>query len=114
MSKGKESYQELVESSSYDKAINICGVQGNRLLRSFKIQDRIRKLFNEMLTDEFVDGELSKVVAQDHDLSSKMAAVREFNKLKARITDRIQHSGEVKFSKMEEMSNEDLAKLTEG
>ncbi len=40
------------------------------------------------MTENFVDSQLMKVIIQDGDKPSKMAGVREFNKLKNRIFDR--------------------------
>lgn len=81
---------KLVENSEYDKSIHVCAVEGRKLLRKPVINDRITQLLNEWMTEQNVDGELAKVIQQDRDLNSKVAAVREFNKLKARITDKIE------------------------
>lgn len=80
--------KEIPGTSEYDKAYNTCSVNGSRLLRSNKIQAFIRKCLNEMLTDEVVDGELVKTILQNYELPSKMAAIREYNKLKQRITEK--------------------------
>jgi hypothetical protein len=77
------------ERSEYDKAYNVCSVEGARLLRSPRIQARLNELLKSMFTDEIADREHMKVMLQNRDLPSKMAAIREFNKLKARITEKI-------------------------
>ncbi len=74
--------------SDYEKSHLVCRVMAHKLLTKTNIQKRMVVLLNELLTDEFVDSELAKVVAQDHELPSKMAGIREFNKLKQRIIER--------------------------
>lgn len=86
--KGHE-HEKLVEPSTRRKALNVCGVEGHRLLRNPKILERITTLLNEALTDSFVDAELYKVIRQSHDLGPKVRAITEYNKLKQRITDRL-------------------------
>lgn len=49
------------------------------------------------LNEETVDRELAFVIFQSADIPSKVAAIREYNKLKARITDKLEHSGEQKI-----------------
>lgn len=86
---GEGAKQILVEKSTYDKAINVCAVEGARLIRNPKIQKRITELFNELLADDVVDKELVKVILQDDDLRPKVAAISEYNKLRQRITDKV-------------------------
>lgn len=74
--------------SEYDLAYNVCAVTSSRSLRSAKVQLRVRELLNELLKDDVVDSELAKVIRQNHKLESKMAAIREYNKLKGRIIDK--------------------------
>jgi hypothetical protein len=78
---------KLIEPSEYDKAYNVCSVQGHRLLRNTKVQERIVALRNELLKDEVVDSELSKVIKQNKDFTPKVAAIKEYNKLRGRIID---------------------------
>jgi hypothetical protein len=81
--------RKCIQKSTRRKAYDVCSVHGNRLVRSSKIQDRITKLYNELLRDDIVDRELSKVIMQDQERAPKIAAIREFNKLKQRITDKV-------------------------
>lgn len=78
---------KVILRSSYDRACQLCAVEGKRLLRKPKIQSLKVKLLNELMTNEVIDAELMKVVKQDEDRASKVAAMREFNKLKNRTTD---------------------------
>lgn len=84
--------------SEYDLAYHTCSSLGSRLLRNDRIQNRITALLNEMLRDDVVDAELVKTILQDHKLDAKIAAIREYNKLKQRITDKVEHSGEVSIT----------------
>ncbi len=90
---GSIKYGKIIEPSTYSKAVNVCAVQSNRLLRNSKIQTRITKLLNELMTDEFVDSQLVKVITQDRDLSPKVAAIKQYNELKARIIKKTELTG---------------------
>lgn len=79
---------EILEESDYQKACNVCAVEGARLLRSPKIQDKLTDLLNDLLIDRIVDRELAKVIMQDTERPAKVAAIREYNKLKQRILDK--------------------------
>lgn len=97
---------KLITPSSYDRCYSVCATEGARLLKKPHISKRITKLLNEMLTEEFVDGELTKVIAQDDELSPKVRGIEEFNKLRKRTTTTtVEH----KFKDLEEMSDEELA-----
>ncbi len=66
-----------------------CLSAASRLLTNVKVIDRINELLEEQgLNDAFVDKQLKFIITQHADFSSKMAAIREYNKLKARITDK--------------------------
>lgn len=80
------------EDSEYVKACAICAVEGSRHLRNPKINRRIDELLSEYMTDQMVDAELAKVIKQDHDLSPKVAAIREFNALRGRIREKVDHT----------------------
>ena len=73
------------QKSAYWSA-NACGSQ---LLVKPSIKSRVVKLLNNLLKDDIVDSELAKVITQDNELSSKVSAIREYNKLKQRIVDNI-------------------------
>jgi len=76
------------EKSEYEKAYNICGVEGHKQLRKPKVNDRVVALLNEILTNEVVDSELAKVMKQDHKLDAKVNAIKEYNKLRGRIIEK--------------------------
>lgn len=53
------------------------------------ILERIDEIFEAHgLNDQFVDKQLEKLIVQDADFSTKMKAIQEYNKLKARITEK--------------------------
>ena len=83
-----------------------------RLLTNVDILARINELMDLFLNDQVVDKELSFVVMQKGDLSAKVAAIREYNKLKQRIVDKIEHSGSIDTTK--NLTDEELdAKIRE-
>lgn len=58
-----------------------------KMLKNDRVINRIRTLL-KIDTDVPVDIELHKVIRQDNDLSSKVAAIREYNKLLKRIEEK--------------------------
>jgi len=102
----KEAYVEVEKhgTSERARAETVCSSNGRYLLRNHRVQDYITKLYNELLRDDVVDRELAKVILQDDKLESKVSGIREYNKLKKRITDLI----EVKRP-LEDMTDEELA-----
>jgi len=81
---------------SYEVAYNIkregnwyrtCSAAASRLLRSVKISARISELLNIYLNDNLVDNELAYTISQKADLGSKVAAIREYNRLKKRVSE---------------------------
>lgn len=96
---GMEKY--LITPSSYDRCNAVCRVEGNKLLTKPYIDKRKTELLNELMTNEFVDGELVKVISQDQDRPSKVRAIAEFNKLGGRIVTRESH--------VHQFSNEDVS-----
>jgi hypothetical protein len=62
---------EPIGNSEYTIAERTSAVNGSKLLRSTKIQDRITILLNEMLKDVVVDAELAKVILQNDNPGSE-------------------------------------------
>lgn len=87
-----EDKKTIIEDSEYTKAYNVCSVQGSKHLRNPKIQARITELLNELMRDDVVDAQLAKLIMQDHKPEAKIAAIREYNKLKQRIIEKIDHT----------------------
>ena len=86
-------HREKLEDSPYTKAYNTCSVNGKRLLSYAKINDYINELLNELMTDDNADAELAWVMHQRAELGPKIQAIREFNKVKGRITEHIDMKG---------------------
>lgn len=82
----------IPESSEYKRMEVVCAANASRMLCLEKIDSYIRKLLNEMLTDEVVDAQLMKVLLRGKD-ADQIAAIREYNKLKQRIINRSEISG---------------------
>lgn len=59
-------------------------------LRKTKILKRINELLDsEGLNDQFADKQLLHLMTQEEDLRTKLGALKEYNKLKQRITDKL-------------------------
>lgn len=87
---GVESYQEVY---SIDKSkpnwYEIASASASRLLSNVKIMDRINEILEETgLNDAFVDKQLKFLITQHADFGNKLGSIREYNKLKKRITER--------------------------
>lgn len=62
------------------------------------ILERINEIFEAHgLNDTFVDKQLEKLIVQDADFNTKMKAIQEYNKLRARITEKKDVSAEIKL-----------------
>lgn len=74
-------------------------VCASQLLSNPKVYTRINTLLEEeWLNDEFADKQLLYVMSQQASLPAKLEAIKEYNKLKKRITDKIEHSGQVQIA----------------
>ena len=61
----------------------------SRLLSNVKVCNHINELLEKNgLNDQFVDKQLLFVISQHSELFAKIAAIKEYNKLKSRIIDR--------------------------
>lgn len=68
--------------------------RASQLLSNVKVCTRINQLLEEGgLSDEFVDKQLVFLLTQHDDKGSKLGAIREYNKLKQRVADRLEHTG---------------------
>jgi len=91
---GTQSYIEAYDINIEKKgAYNGARASASQLLTNTNILKRIDELLElDVLNDQTVDRELSFVIVQKVDFGAKVAAIREYNKLKARITDKIDHT----------------------
>lgn len=77
-----------IRPSSYERANILCQTNGSRLLRNALVQERIAKLrVEKILTDERVDSQLADWIVDKSEPAASIAAIREFNKLRKRVTD---------------------------
>jgi len=67
------------------KQYNVWGVLWGKLLKNIRIKKKIDKLLDEWFSDKTIDNELSYVIKQNEELSSKVSAIKEANRLKARV-----------------------------
>lgn len=85
----KKGIKNIIEDSPYDKAYNVCSVQSHHLLRNPKINERVIELLNELANDKQIDAEIMRTVKQNEDYGAKIRAIDTFNKLRNRITTKI-------------------------
>jgi len=84
----------------------------HKLLTNTHICAEINAQFESRgLNDTFVDKQLEKLITQDAEMSVKIKAIAEYNKLKARI--REQHDHKHSFAAYDERTDEDLQREIE-
>lgn len=66
---------------------------GSRLLRNVHVSRRISELLQLVLDDNLADNELAYVIEQKDELMPKVAAIKEYNKLKQRIREPLLDGG---------------------
>lgn len=82
---GVDSYMEV-----YGVKYNSAKVGACLLLKRPEIARRINELLDEAgLSDNFVDKQLLFLITQQHDLAAKVAAIREYNKLRQRVIEKV-------------------------
>ena len=85
---GVRSYQK-----AYDVSYETARASVARMLLNVAICARINELMDLTINDTIVDAELASVILQKHDLSAKIAAVKEFNAVRGRVTKKLHMSG---------------------
>ena len=86
---GVNSYVEVYKPEKVGNWYKSAQGSASRLLSKAIIIDRINELLQiQGLNDMAVDKQLAFVIAQYSDLTNKVAAIKEYNKLKQRITDK--------------------------
>lgn len=91
---GVESYIDAYGIDTTKKgALNVAYASASRLLTNVKIYTKINELLEkDGLNDAHVDKQLLFLINQHEDMSSKVAAIKEYNKVRGRITNKIEHS----------------------
>lgn len=77
-----------IDNSPYDKARLTCQVNSSRMLSNAIINQRINDLLITLMDNDAVDAELAWIMNQRQELAPKVQAIREFNKLKKRVTEK--------------------------
>lgn len=93
---GVQAYLEVFnidrDKSNWYKTACVCASQ---LLSNPKVYTRINDLLEDQwLNDQFVDKQLLFLISQQDDKTNKLSAIREYNKLKQRITEKLEVSGD--------------------
>lgn len=102
---GTQSYIEAYDiDTSKPNAYKVAQASASRLLSNVIILNKINELLElRGLNDAFIDKQLEFLVTQNAELSTKLAAIKEYNKLKSRILER----SEV-VHKFEDMDDDEL------
>lgn len=111
---GVQSYIEAFDVDLSEKgAYNVAKALAHKALTKVYILDRINELLElRGLNDAFVDKQLELVITQNADFHAKVAAMREYNKLKKRTVERLEVVNKRPF---ESMTDEELAEaINEG
>ena len=93
---GTEAYAEAYDIDMTEPGkYNSVRTMASKLLTNTNILNRINELLDlNGLNDQFVDKQLTLVITQNADLGAKVAGIREYNKLKQRITDKLEVKGD--------------------
>jgi phage terminase small subunit len=91
---GVQSYAEAYDIDIRTKSgYATAKVNSSKLLTNANILARINEILElHGLNDVFVDKQLEFLITQNADLSTKVRAINEYNKLKSRITEKIDHT----------------------
>jgi len=90
------------------KTYNACRVAAHQLLQNTHVLERINQIFEGRgLNDVFVDKQLEFIITQKAELRTSLGGVVEYNKLKKRTGDTVEHVHA--FSDIKGMSDEELA-----
>ena len=87
---GAQSYIEVYKpDTSKPNWYKTACSSASQILSNIKVCNRINELLEEGgLNDQFVDKQLKFILTQHSDFSNKLGAIREYNKLKQRITEK--------------------------
>ena len=86
-----KAYDPDISKSNWYNSARTCA---QRLLTNVDILKYIDKLLEASgLNDQFVDKQIKFLITQNADFTAKLGAIREYNKLKARIKDKIELTG---------------------
>lgn len=105
---GTECYAQAYDVDLSDKgAYFSCKASAGRLLTTVSVMERVNEILDITINETVIDKELGWTAMQKDDLGAKVSAIKEWNKLKGRITTRLQLSGSVET----EATPEQLARI---
>jgi hypothetical protein len=109
---GTKSYIEAYNPKRFGNWYEVAAANASRLLKNAKIIKRINSLLEVGgFTDENVDKQHLFLINQHADLKTKLGAIREFNMLKKRITNKLDlTSGGKPIPLFDNVSNNDSDK----
>ena len=87
---------EIQSKKNYNTAM----ATGNANIWKPMIKKRINEILKKTFNDDEMDDELSKIVLQNNDLWSKLAGIKEYNRLKARVIEKTAEVNIYDFSKL--------------
>lgn len=92
-----QSYIEVYDpDQSKPNWYKIACQSASQILSNIKVCNRINDLLDIAgLNDQFIDKQLLFLATQHEDKGAKISAIREYNKLKKRITDKIELEGNI-------------------
>lgn len=87
-----EAYKVDVGKGKGKTSYEYCRFAAHRLLKKRKITTRINEIYQSSgLNDPFVDKQLEKLITQDAEFRPKLGAIQEYNRLKKRTTNTVEH-----------------------
>lgn len=92
------------------KQYAVAASMATKWLIRVSVKQRINELLLEMMKDVVVDAELSKVIQQDSEFPAKVAAIKEYNRVKKRVEEPHQNTIFVLSSERAAELNEALNK----
>lgn len=88
--------QEIDGTSEYAKMYATCASNGTRALYNDNIQKEIKRLLVASLNDNDIDAELGKIIKQEYKFEAKLGGIKEYNKMRGRIVDKVDHTSDGK------------------
>ena len=100
-SNGTKSYAKAYGYDIKDeKDYNVCGVESSKYLKKPKLKEYMIEMLEEAgLNDDIADAKLIEILKNGNNVEA-LGAIREYNKLKQRITDKLEVKGKISISKL--------------
>lgn len=108
------SYVEAYSIKESKKSCAAARRSASDLLTNPDIKATINRLFKEQFQSDVFDNELLKAALQDDDLSAKVQAIREFNRLKGRIVNKLKLRADIRKPDLTDKQMRDMAQIALG